>query len=125
MPEEITALIRSKVSEALDAIGKVTVEGIQRDLSTPYPPSGPAGIGPPARRTGQLQQGVIHYQEQTTTEVVEYIHSTRPPERKWDDPETPQHLEFGTSQAAPRPYMTPARDRLAATITDDVASRIS
>ncbi len=124
MTEEVIAAMLERLSEAMDGVGQGIVEDIQQAIGTQFPPSGPAG-GNPARRTGQLQRGVIHYQEQLSTEIVEYIHSTRPPEFKHDDPDVPEYVEFGRSGTPERPYMRLASDRVMETLGDDIASRIS
>ncbi len=118
------SILKAKVSEAMDAVGQETVESVQQNIGRQFPPSGPGG-GYPARRTGQLQRGVIHYQEELPTEIVEYIHSTRPPEFKHDDPDVPWYVEKGSGNVAARPYMKLTADALMTALGDSIASRIS
>lgn len=112
LSENIIRAILPKVQKAANTIGEEMVADVKQSLGRQYPPSGPPDVGPPARRTGHLQDGVGHSQETAASSVIETVYSARPE----GNPMVPEWLERGTPTAAPRPYMKPARDRLAATI---------
>ena len=117
LAENIITAMLPHLQKAASTIGDETVTDIKGELGKrQYPPlSGPPEVGPPARRKGHLQDGVGHTQETLSTSVVETIHSTRPQGNSM----VPEWMERGTpdGRVARRPYMKPARDRLAETIS--------
>lgn len=102
-------------------VGQKRVEVLQERLSTPYPPSGPAREGPPAKRTGNLHDGVYHESYADNTVVKETIVSSRPN----GDPNVPLYLEIGTSRALERPYIFKARAEAEANVGGELVQHLN
>jgi|ERR1035437_1689222 hypothetical protein len=133
--DSIQASLRLRLSQIAEEIGQETVVDIKEALGRQYPPSGPANVGPPAHRTGNLQAGVDYtVADLNPTTIRITISSIREPEARkgssymvpeWLENGIPESLERGTPRVAPRPYMGPAADRVAETLAQKVATKLS
>lgn len=119
LAEDVVKSILPLVSECMAVVSQNHLIITEQELGTPYPPSGPAFLGPPAMRTGLLREGLHRTQNVEGGMVVETLISTRS-----EGYNVPADLEFGHGDIAPRPYMGPMRDRIEKDYLSELASEM-
>lgn len=114
--------IKKNVSVAMHAMAEDEVQIIQFRIGRQFPPSGTPPF--PARRTGQLQRGIGHFQDIEDSAIHETIFSIRPPEMPGDSPDVPEILETGSNGKGPYRYMGESSDDLASRMPETFANKM-